>query len=242
MEETAITVRLPNSFIVEGRRPAGMMLPESTPGASIVGDYFARAAYLEAASSVAFTRLGRELEAHGAPDELVDACRSARLAEQRHARSFGRLAQQHGARPVTPKAQTVRIRPLVDVALENIVEGFVRQTYGAAVARFRARSASDFHVRRVMEEIAQDEYVHAELAFDVAIWLQSAIDPLEAAFVEDTLRHAVVALAEELDVEVDAELCARAGVPSRRDALMIWSGLAKRVWQGISERVWSAAG
>jgi hypothetical protein len=217
-------------------------MPQPVPGASILGDYFGRAAYLEAASAVAFARLGRELELNGAPTELVVACERARVAELRHARSLGRLAQQHGGTPVTPRPQTVRIRGLVDVAVENIVEGFVRQTYGATVAAFRARSAGDFQIRRAMDEIAQDEYVHAELALDIAIWLQTAIDPLEAAFVENALRHAVVSLAHELDVEVEEELCTRAGVPPRRDALVIWSGLSKRVWHGISERVWNAAG
>jgi hypothetical protein len=59
--------------------------------------------------------------------------------------------------------------------------------------------------------------------------------------VENTMRHAVVALVGELDIEVSPELCARAGVPGRQDALAIWSGLSKRVWHGQAELVWSSA-
>ena len=133
------------------------------------------------------------------------------------------------------------VDPYVMNLLENIVEGFVRETYGAAVARFRARSANDSQIRRVMEEIAADEYMHAQLAFEVATWLQAAIDPVEGAWVENAMRHAVIALARELDVEVEAELSTVVGIPARRDALAIWSGLSHRVWHGISERVWNAA-
>ena len=71
--------------------------------------------------------------------------------------------------------------------------------------------------------------------------MSEQIDPVEGAWVENALRHAAHDLAEELDVEVDAQLCEIAGVPSRGDALAIWSGLSKRVWHSMLERVWSAA-
>ncbi|HVH41231.1 MAG TPA: ferritin-like domain-containing protein [Labilithrix sp.] len=234
-------MQLPVYRIVEGRRPAGLVMPEPVPSATVLGDYFAYGAYLQAASAVAFGRLERELGLHGAPDELVDGSRLARFAELRHARSLGRLARLHGAHPVTPKAQTARVRDLVDIALANIVEGFVRTTYGAAVAEHRARVAEDDEIRSVMVEIAPDERVHAQLALDTAVWLQSEIDPVEGALVEDAMRHAVISLARELDVEVDSELRTRAGVPSRAEALAIWSDLSKRVWHGLSECVWTTA-
>lgn len=234
-------MQLPAYCIVEGRRPRGLVSPEPIPGATVLGDYFARAAYFEAASVAAFARLGRQLEAHGAPERLVDACHRARLAELDHARHMSRLARRHGARPPSPRAQPMGARSLVDLALENIVEGFVRETYGAVVAEYRARAAGDPEIREVMNDVARDERRHAELAFDIAVWLQSVIDPVEAAWVENELRHAVVSLAREIDVEVHPELCERVGVPSRLDALAIWSGLSKRVWHGLSELVWNAA-
>jgi hypothetical protein len=239
-------MRLSKYCIVEGRRPEGLVLParssSGASGGSLLGEYLAHAAFLDAASAVAFARLGHELALHGAPDRLVNGCERARLAELRHARSLGRLAERHGARPAMPKPRGVgAVRPLVDIALENIVEGFVRGTYGAAAARFRARAATDPELRSAMESIAEDECTHAELAFAIATWLQAEIDPVEGVWVEDALRHAVVALARELDVEVAAELSTSAGVPPRRDALAIWSGLSHRVWHGLSERLWSAA-
>lgn len=234
-------MNLPVYRIVEGRRPQGLVMPESSPTANVLGDYFAHAACLEAASAVAFARLGRELDVYGAPAALLEGCARARRAEVKHARSLGRLAQRHGGRPVPPSAGPAPVRPLVDIALANIVEGFVRTTYGATAAQFRARSAEDPEIRGAMEVIAADELAHAELAFQVATWLQAEIDPVEGVWVEDAMRHAVTALARELDVEVSPELTARAGVPSRLDALALWSALSKRVWHGMSERVWNAA-
>ncbi|MDF2694014.1 MAG: putative lipoprotein, partial [Labilithrix sp.] len=184
--------------------------------------------------------LGRELELHGAPDRLVERCALARTAELRHARALGRLAERHGVLPPAPAVPRIRVRSLVDLALVNIVEGFVRTTYGAAAAQLRARTA-EIGIRNVMDEIAGDELVHAELAFDIAVWLQAEIDPVEGVWVEDALRHQVVALARELDVEVAPELCEVAGVPTRREALAIWSNLSKSVWHGLSERVWDAS-
>ena len=164
-----------------------------------------------------------------------------RVAELRHARSLGRLAENYGVRPTTPHRQKVRVRSLVDIALVNIVEGFVRTTYGAAAAEHRSRAAKETNIRAVMADIASDENIHAELAFDIAVWLQAEIDPIEGVLIEDTLRHAVVALARELDTEVAPELHEIAGVPNRGEALAIWSSLSRRVWHGLSEHVWDAA-
>ena len=214
-------MHLPVYRIVEGRRPVGLQMPDCTPNASghVVGEYFARAAYLEAASALAYARLGRELELHGAPERLVEGCGRARVNELRHARLLGRLAERFGVRPVTPKAERLPVRSLVDIALVNIVEGFVRTTYGATAAQFRARSAEDADIRDVMEEIARDELVHAELAFDVAVWLQAEIDPVEGVWVESTMREAVLSLALELAAEVAPELADIAGVPRRGAAI-----------------------
>jgi hypothetical protein len=231
---------LANCPTVKGRRPQGVSVPQIA-GTSLVGSYLARAAYLDEASAMAYATLARELEAHGAPMALVERCRGARAAKLRHARALGRLAVERGGRLAAPEARLLPIRPLVEVALENIVEGFVREVYGAAAATLRSRSAADPDIRRVMEDIAGDERMHAELAFDITAWLQEIIDPIEGAWVENAMRHAVVALAEELNRDPAPELVHAAGVPSRLDALSIWSGLSHRVWHGLSERIWSAA-
>lgn len=243
-EKAGFTMHLPEYRIVEGRRPVGLEMPQPTPSPSghVVGAWLAQAACLEAASALAYARLARDLELYGAPERLVEGSARARLNELRHARIVGRLAERFGVRPVTPPpAEHLPLRSLVDVAIVNIVEGFVRTTYGATAAEYRARSAGNAEVREVMQEIARDELRHAELAFDVAVWVEAEIDPVEGVWVESTMREAVVSLARELDVEVAPELTEVAGVPSRIDALAIWSTLSKRVWHGLADRVWNSA-
>jgi hypothetical protein len=226
--------------IVEGRRPAGFTGPDPRL-VPVLGAYLAQAAHLDAASAFAHERLARELDAHGAPRGLLERCDRAGVAELRHARAFAQLAERRGVVARAPALPDMRIRALLDVALENAVEGVVRQTCGAAIARYRAHHAADPEVRRVMASVAEDEREHAELAFAVARWLHEVLDPVERVLVEDAMRHAVTALASELDVDPEPVLCARAGVPDRLDALAIWSGLSHRVWHGIAAEVWSAA-
>ena len=230
---------LRSSIAMEGRRPAALAMPRSTCGASRLGTFLAHAAYLAEASAMAYARLCRELKAHGAPLELIERCGAARLAKLRRACALGRLAVDNGVQPMSPEPRLLAVRPLVEVALENVVEGLVREVYSAAVITVCAQRANAPSVRRAMEAIAEDERDQAGLALDVAAWLQARIDPIEGAWVEDKLRHAVVDLARELDHEPDPELVHALGLPSRLDALWIWRYLSHRVWHGLAERVWT---
>jgi hypothetical protein len=49
-----------------------------------------------------------------------------------------------------------RPRSLVELALENIREGCVRETWGAACAVVQSMKATDLEVRRAMRAIARD--------------------------------------------------------------------------------------
>jgi hypothetical protein len=222
--------------IVEGRRPEGFSAPDSNEEASVLGDYFARAAYHDIASASAFLRLARELEQHGAPACLVDGCRSAHDAELRHAQSFGDLAEDYGVVAPAPPSLTMSVRPLVAVALEDIVEGLVRETYGAVVAMFRARSAGTASIRPVMKAIARDEQAHARLARDLAAWFAETLDETENVWIDNAMGHAARALSREVDIEVAGTLSWEVGVPSRHDAVDICTGLFKRVWVPRADR------
>ena len=78
------------------------------------------------------------------------------------------------------------------------------------------------------------------LAMGLAVWLSASLDPVECAWVESALRHAVQTLAHELDREPSPGLD-RAGVPTRKDALVIWSALSRNVWQPAFDVVWPQA-
>jgi len=205
-----------------GRRPDGLAEP-ALEGRG-VGAFFAQVAHLEAASVIAFRRLEQELERLGAPAGLVGRARRARRDEIRHAAETGKLARRFGSE--TPR---VDVAPLVDrtafaIALENAVEGCVGETYGALVAAFQAERASP-ELRPVLRRIAQDEAAHAELAHDIARWLEQLLNPAERAAVERARRRALAELREAIRQEPDEDVVRIAGAPSSDEARVLLDGL-----------------
>ena len=118
-----------------GRQPEGLKLGSVEPG---LGGYFAQLAALEAASVPAFRRLARDLEALGAPTHLIQRAREAARDEIRHARQMRQLANRIGGAPVPFTLAADRPRTRFELAMENAVEGCVRETLGAALAMFQA--------------------------------------------------------------------------------------------------------
>ncbi len=155
--------------LCSGRQFEGLGCPELMTS-------LARMAWLEAASVRAFQRLARELEAHGAPSELVDRARESARDESRHARIFGRIARARGERVPRVTPPKAHMRSLEALATENAVEGCVGETFGAAQAAWRAKSSADPEIARAMGAIAPDELGHAALAWDVARWAESRLD------------------------------------------------------------------
>ena len=92
------------------------------------GDFLASSAYLEAASVHAFRWMAEEIEAHGLGAELAAWARRAAKEEARHARMMTSLARTLG-HPTIPKVEkpAPRLRSLETIALENAVEGCVRE-------------------------------------------------------------------------------------------------------------------
>jgi hypothetical protein len=56
-------------------------------------------------------------------------------------------------------------RSLEELAVENAVEGCVRETYGALTAIWQARTAKDPSVAAAVRRIARDETRHAALSW-----------------------------------------------------------------------------
>jgi len=177
-------------------------------------EMIAHAAWLEAASIEAFRRLARELEAHGAPDDLVRRARGCARDEARHARLMARLATKRGARvpPVTGRARGTR--DLESIARENAVEGCVGETFGALFAEWYARRASDPELREVLASIAPDELRHATLGWDVADWAEGKLDAPALARVREARREAVTDVVRETRHDPDALRLASAMVSS----------------------------
>jgi hypothetical protein len=220
---------------VEGRRPEGYVARGAFEAASsIVGEYLAGCAHLEAASVVAFEDLASELSAHGAPEDLVQACLAAATEEVAHAAAVGALAREHGGvvAPVDLPSRRSEPRALVDIAIDNAVEGCVRELFGAVQAHARAARAADAGVRAVMTRIAEDESRHAELSARIREFLHSRLDASSRDRVRKAAQAARVELRSELARDETHPTLARvAGVPTREVALALFDALGREVWQ-----------
>jgi len=213
-----------------GRRPRGLRPCRPRRARSIVGAHLARVAYLEAASVDAFERLERELRAHGAPRHLRAGARAARRDEVRHARVTKALAERAGGVVASPRVRPGPVRDLEAIALENAVEGCVREAFGAAVAVVQAERAGDASVRAEMRGIARDELRHAELSFRVARWLDTKLDAGARARVRRASAKAARDLVRSLEREPPPALVAALGVPDARRARAIAGELRAALW------------
>ncbi len=224
--------------VVSGRRPQGLLDAEGRHcERSALGAYFARAAHLEAAAVQAFEELACDLQRLGAPATLVARCHAAAREEVTHAKLVGALARKFGASvPAVrraPKAGESNLRPRIAIAVENMVEGVVRETYAAAVEMHRARAAEDPEVRAVLAAVSRDEASHAQLSWDIARWLDEALDGAERETVAAAAARAIEELRDELRAPA-AEVIRVAGAPSSEAALALFGALDRSLWRELS--------
>lgn len=214
---------------VAGRRPAGLN-PAQEHGDGCVAAYLARAAHLEAASVLAFHSLAVELAAHDAPAQLIADCLEAAREEARHAATMTALARARGA---TPTDATMRPRTLpsaLELALENEIEGVVRESYGAVQALVSAQKAGAADVRSAMTAIATEEVSHAALSRRIGAWLHTKLSTAERRQVASARRDAIEQLRRSIEDEPARDLVTQLGVPSRALSLHLLEGLERTLW------------
>jgi hypothetical protein len=230
LPESGTPVTVVCTLCQPGRKPAGLRKVSQWRGGNVVGAYFAQAAHFEAASVFAFHRLRDELRALGAPRSLVCAAERAAKDEMLHAQMVGGLARRGKGVPLGPRVARRRRRSLAAIAIENAVEGCVRETYGALVAHWQARRSKDVAVRTAMARIAVDETRHAALAWAVARFLDRRLDDRARRRVADARRGAAKDLSLEAGVELHRDLIGQAGLPPARAALQLVSGMTSALW------------
>jgi len=202
-----------------GRVPAGLTSAPADEGRSLLGDFLARAAHLEAASVIAFERLAAELSALGAPASLVHEARRAAEDEVRHAEVVSTLARARGGgTPVPPCVEELPLRALFTLALENAVEGCVRETFGALVGAHQARRAADAELAAAMRDIAADEARHAALSWKVHVWAMERLGPEERAQIQRAQADAFSRLAASTTRAPAPEVARAAGLPGPTEA------------------------
>jgi hypothetical protein len=213
---------------VEGRRPDGLAPLRGLRATSAAGAWLAPAAWLEAASVHAFVRLANELERHAAPRALIRGALAAVPDELRHTAMMTRLARRYGAVVPAPEVAAFVDRPLEQLAIENAVEGCVRETWGAVLALWQSHTARDPEVRAALRMIADDEIRHAALAWAIDRWAVPLLDDGARARVASAREAA----ARELLDGGDAPSLPVLGLPAgaelqrlaRRTQLSLWNG------------------
>jgi len=228
VDETSVTV-LCSSLCVTGRRPSGLCAPLAFDGANL-GSYFAAMARLEAGSVHAFRVLRDELRAHRAPKKLVAAAARAARDEIRHARATDALARRFGARPHVATVLRGALRSIEAMAIENAVEGSVRETYGALLATWQARAARDPVVRAAMMRIARDETRHAALSWNVGQWLATRLDRRAQSRVEMAKQSAARELLSSFSSELAPSFADLVGLPEPARASQLANELQRALW------------
>jgi hypothetical protein len=212
-----------------GRRPDGLRAVDAVPTDDACAAWLAHTAHLEAAAVQAFALLEADLEALGAPASLLSRVRDAAEEETVHAALVGALARARGVRPAPVVVQRPERRSVLDIAIENAVEGCVRECWGALCAHWQARKAGAADVRAVWQGIARDETEHAQLSRDIARWLDERLDDGERQRVWQAQRAAIARLRRELDRDPAARLVVELGLPDRASALAQFDALERHV-------------
>jgi hypothetical protein len=194
-------------------------------GLSAKAQWLAHAAYLEAASVDAFRLVRRDLHALGAPRRLLQQASRAAREEKRHARRMRALAKRAGATYRAPIVTPTPVPSLEQMALQNAVEGCVREAFSALVARYQAVHAGDREVAAAMKQIAVDEAHHAALAYRIDAWAQQRLG-IEARGRIATRRLAAArAIVNDVAAAVDSRDRNALGLPDACTASALALGL-----------------
>lgn len=214
-----------------GGRGHAALIPDATEESSdALGRWLARMAHAEAASVIAFRAIADELAMHGAPHALSERAREAAEDEVRHAAVMDALARARGAEPTAPRFSSIEVRDLEALALENAVEGCVRETWAALEAACQARRATNPALRHAMAGIAEDEARHAQLSWDLDAWARTRLSPEALARVDAARRRAVEVLEHTVSTPRPEPLHALAGLPTPRASQRLLAELRRALW------------
>jgi hypothetical protein len=212
---------------IGGRRPAGFEPPAIAQRGPLLGRYLAGVAAAEAASVDAFEHLAELLALHGLDPELGRRARRAAADEERHYRMTAALARKFGVTAQRGSVSAPVARSLFELAADNVREGVVVETFGAALAWWQAAHAGERRVRRMMERIAADETEHAVLSWDVDCALRARLSAGERAWLDGVMADTLAEFEKEITEIPPEELVLRAGLPSRQVAAAMFAEVRK---------------
>jgi hypothetical protein len=219
----AVECTIANNCGGAGRRPQGFASRRRTAG-DVLTAWLSGTAALEGAAVEAFVTLRAELAARGAPRALLRGCTRAARDEVVHAHLMGQLSRRRGG-PLVPWTRAPRRRRSLEaIAIENAVEGCVRETWAALCAWVQAADAEDADVRAAMAHIAKDETDHAALALEVDAWARTRLRPSARRRVDAARQREVKRLVRACG-DVAPVLARRAGLPAGARARLLCEAL-----------------
>ena len=158
--------------------------------------------------------------------------RKAAEDEVRHSDVMAEVARHFGAEPGPPRVEAAAPRATLAIALENAVEGTIRETFGALTGSYQALTARDPLVADAMRQVSEDEIFHAELSARIEAFLDTLLTEPERQSVADAKQRAIGELRLEMMVEPDDEITALAGLPPKELALQWIDQLDRDIWTG----------
>ena len=147
-----------------------------------LGAHWSRVAAMEHASVASFSRFSLQLMALGAPPELLVQTHQAALDEVRHAElaygvasALGEVSRGPGRLDLSGVSMSTEP---ADVLTALISEACIIETLGVSEAREAAARCEVPALRALIEQIADDEQRHAELAWASLAWMLQAFPEL----------------------------------------------------------------
>jgi len=210
-----------------GRRAPQVV--EHTPGSraptSKAAAWVADVARLEAEAVFAFAQLHRELVALDAPPRLLAQVKRAIADEVRHARDTSALTVALGGEAPRVVAAEIPLRSVAAIAFDNVVEGCVRETWGALVASVQAQRAKTPALRALFAQIAADETAHAGLAIELHDWLRTRAGAPTDQELEGARREATASLRREVEAAAPVDDDGLLGLPTKAETRDLFTNL-----------------
>jgi hypothetical protein len=111
-----------------------------------------------------------------------------------------------------------------------MVEGCVRETFGALVAAWQASHSSDPEVAAALERIARDELRHAALSWAIARWSEAVLGETERASIAAAREAAIAELLVEAARPLHPDLVEVAGLPCSATQAKMVGELRATLW------------
>ena len=118
------------------------------------------------------------------------------------------------------------------MALENAVEGCVRETYGALVGAYQAATAKHPQIKETISQLVQDEIQHASLSLAIWQWASPQLSKAERAQIAEIQAATVASLRAAAHERHAEELYSEAGYPQTDVALGMLDALQGSLWSG----------